>query len=328
MMNFVKYFILIILEVFLLSIMILLGIKIKNLHDRQVKGVQVVTVMRKKDQVFDSASGLKYFYEPKPNNTEVWNPKWLGREVKNTINSDSRNERFEYSSYKPIGVYRIISIGDSFTFGQYVNTSENYPEVLEDMLNSKLKCKNISKFEVINLGVYGYDMEYTVERFTKRGIKYSPDLVIWLLNNEKFGKVNEYIMPYNNSLTRQGLFNGDITKLNQAYIELANLGVELTKKLGYDSILQYQKNQLNKFYDLYQGKLLILGFLNLSEGNKNIIKEFIKKNNNYLFYSGVFNTTSNSNYSIPDGHPSKEGYKKIVEDILAYLTKNILPDCQ
>ena len=51
--------------------------------------------------------------------------------------------------------FRIITLGDSFTFGMYINTKDNWTELLEDKLNSDMGCKNISMFEVINLGVGG-----------------------------------------------------------------------------------------------------------------------------------------------------------------------------
>ena len=133
--------------------------------------------------VFSKADGLHYFYELIPNVELKSQHPFLppGNYLTIVHNSDSLNERFEYSVEKPAGTYRIIALGDSFTFGALVDTKDNYPEQLEDLLNNELRCKNIGHFEVINLGVYGYDLWYSAERFLKRGEKYNPDLVLWFV---------------------------------------------------------------------------------------------------------------------------------------------------
>jgi lysophospholipase L1-like esterase len=112
-------------------------------------------------------------------------------QAKYTINKDTLNERYDYSVKKQPGVFRIMTIGDSFTYGLYTNTDRNWTELLEDKLNADLRCQKSRKVEVINLAVNGYDITYTVERFLKRGIKYNPDLVIWPIRS--FKKLNEEI---------------------------------------------------------------------------------------------------------------------------------------
>ncbi len=132
-------------------------IKVLNLT---FNGRKYLTNIQTDQLIFSAVSGnLKYFYEPKPDNSEIWKPDWLGKEIKNQINSDTLNDR-EYGAEfkKSDGTYRIITLGDSFTYGLYVDTYDSYPKVLESILNSRLSCKNISKFEVVNLGVYAYDI--------------------------------------------------------------------------------------------------------------------------------------------------------------------------
>lgn len=86
----------------------------------------------------------------------------------------------------------------------FVNTNENFSEKIEHHLNSKYKCGVINNFEVINLGVGGYDAEYVIERFIRRGIKYNPDLVIWLLNNWNLEKINEFEEKIRKELISKG----------------------------------------------------------------------------------------------------------------------------
>ena len=123
-----------------------------------------------------------HYYEPQPDTIINDHPAWLGEYVSYSINHDGLNDRMDYPVARVPGVHRIITLGDSFTYGLFVNTTENYSEVLEDMLNAKA-CKDTGEsFEVINLGVPAYDIGYAAERYRLRGAKYKPDVVIWFLN--------------------------------------------------------------------------------------------------------------------------------------------------
>ena len=123
-------------------------------------------VIDRKNLDMTASSGLKHFYEPVPNSIDKTNS-WSLNQGINTINNDALNERFNYAVDKSKGTYRIITLGDSYTYGLYIDTKDNWTEKLEDMLNTELKCNNINKFEVINLAVYGYDFQYNLERYKK-----------------------------------------------------------------------------------------------------------------------------------------------------------------
>jgi len=160
----------------------LLGTKAYN---KQNNTAMIVNPIKKEQLLFSNGGILEHFYESVPN--KVIEEQWEDRVVTYTINSDTLNERFEYTVDKPKDTFRIISLGDSWTYGLGVDTQYNYSEVLEDLLNNNLRCKNFKKFEVINLGLYGYDIEYSVERFRVRGQKYNPDLIVWFVRNDDFG---------------------------------------------------------------------------------------------------------------------------------------------
>ena len=55
-----------------------------------------------------------------------------------TINNDSLNERFNYSENKDKNTFRIITLGASYTYGLYVDTKNNWTEILEDILTLKI----------------------------------------------------------------------------------------------------------------------------------------------------------------------------------------------
>lgn len=77
---------------------------------------------------------------------------------------------------KPAGIYRILVIGDSFTFGPYLSNYDTYPESLERTLNNDFN--SAKKFEVLNAGIASYDIRDEYEYFVDKGHKLESDLVI------------------------------------------------------------------------------------------------------------------------------------------------------
>jgi len=136
--------------ILLTVIVIFLSLKILGLNSSRLYDKYISSDISR-SVVFENIGGdLKYFYEYESDQKVQDSPEWLGYTVTYSYNKDSLNERYNYSEEKGTGVFRVITLGDSFTFGLHVNTEENYPEQLEVILNNRLKCKNISKFEVIN----------------------------------------------------------------------------------------------------------------------------------------------------------------------------------
>lgn len=304
-----------------------LSVKIRNISKRQVKGTYV-TILNKNFFIFDKSSVFKYFYEPKPDTVILNTPEWLGKEIKNSITSDSLNERLIYNIDKKIDTYRIITIGDSFTYGQFVNTSENFSEILEDALNFNIKCKNISKFEVINLGVGGYDIDYTIERFKKRGLKYNPNLVIWLLEDWNFKRIRELEIPIENQFVHSDIpIVNPTTAIHEVAVKTSQV---INKKYGYDQVINFNTGILNKFPNIYKGSLLIIGFPSTPEKFKNIIKTFVNQNNKYSYFSNITDVPLIEDYKLLDGHPNKLGHQKVADDIFKYLFEYLnknLNDC-
>jgi hypothetical protein len=83
----------------------------------------------------------------------------------------------EHYYKKPDEVYRIIVVGDSFTFGDGVELNETFPKVLESELLIHNPSK-IVKYEVINAGMYGWSTIQEYAFLVTRGLKYNPDMVI------------------------------------------------------------------------------------------------------------------------------------------------------
>ncbi len=105
-------------------------------------------------------------YEATPNaEGSAW-----GTQVK--INSYGFRDR-EYRLEKASGVYRIITIGDSITFGNFLPAEDVYPEQLEALYEAEGK-----HVEVLNLGLGGYNTLQEVSTLEQIGIQFAPDLVV------------------------------------------------------------------------------------------------------------------------------------------------------
>lgn len=90
------------------------------------------------------------------------------------VNSAGFRSKKEYSLNKEKGVYRIICLGDSVTYGVWVKTEETYPSLLEQMLNAS---SDSSRFEVINAGVMGYSSLQGLRQLKRDLLIYKPDLI-------------------------------------------------------------------------------------------------------------------------------------------------------
>jgi lysophospholipase L1-like esterase len=94
-----------------------------------------------------------------------------------------------YSVARNPNTFRIVVLGDSYTFGQGVEKDKTFPAILERMLNGM--GANV-KFEVVNLGFCGLNTFTEVQLLTEygihpdtwapdpnyRGLAYQPDLII------------------------------------------------------------------------------------------------------------------------------------------------------
>lgn len=85
----------------------------------------------------------------------------------------------DFTLKKTKNVLRIAMLGDSITHGCYVSLKKNFSGRLEVMLNQKVRENNLSiKYEVMNFGVSGYNLEAEVETLKQKVLPYKPDIVV------------------------------------------------------------------------------------------------------------------------------------------------------
>lgn len=260
----------------------------------------------KKETIVQNPTGeLKGFYELSVGKTEIIKESWMEKEVINTHNLDGLNEDQEYKIQKDKGVFRIITLGDSFTYGYKVNTKDNWTEMLEEKLNENKICKNIDKFEVINLGVPGYDIQYEVERYKTKGKKYNPDLIIWMLVD--LYRLNDEI---NKNISCPELENRNTASIKSCW-EKAQ--VYLRNKYPADSIYDKQFSYINEFIENFKSPILFIDYFGTHQ------KIINKIDNKYISSSDLPPKIYTKTYSFGDSHPNELGYKMITDVIFKKL---------
>lgn len=98
------------------------------------------------------------------------------------INSLGLRDR-EIERQKAPGTFRILGIGDSFTFGTGVRREHLYLTRLQELFD----VENPGRIEVLNLGVMGFNTAHELALLREIGTGFDPDLVIvfYVLNDAK-----------------------------------------------------------------------------------------------------------------------------------------------
>ena len=87
----------------------------------------------------------------------------------------------ERSLIKAPGIFRIVCVGGSNTYGADLSDHETWPHQLETRLNRD--ASGASRFEVWNLGVSGYNSLQLLAVAQEALARYQPDLIIFSMSN-------------------------------------------------------------------------------------------------------------------------------------------------
>lgn len=94
---------------------------------------------------------------------------WKSEDAKEQTNSVGMRDHREYSEFPPDGTLRILSIGDSFTYGSQSANNETWQHYLRT---------NQPNWEVLNFGVPGYGLDQSYLLYEQEKQKWHPDVVI------------------------------------------------------------------------------------------------------------------------------------------------------
>ena len=152
--------------------------------------------------------GYEFFFNPytgMPANGWIGNELYTwGHLVKN--NQYGFRER-NFDSPKPSGIYRIMVLGDSLTWGAGLAPEERYTAIAENLLN---KTFNDRKFEVLNFGISGGPTIRERDILRKYKDRVDPDLiVVGFCLNDPQPRGQDY------SIERENLENSTIGRIIQ-----------------------------------------------------------------------------------------------------------------
>ena len=169
-------------------------------------------------------TGHKYLYDSSLGwrNIPDWEATTNGNKL--TINSLGFRGQ-EYAREKPVGVKRIMVLGDSFAWGYGVADNETFSAKLDKQLGNN--------FEVLNAGVSGWGNDQQYLFFRDDGKSFSPDIVV-----VAFFLIND---PRNNSFAKQyglnkPLFVDEELSLANVPVPKPNAEVTAPEQSGTDPI--------------------------------------------------------------------------------------------
>ena len=197
-----------------------------------------LTYNRSADTEYFQRSFLHLYTAEKEWKRETYDP-YLGWDH-NIENGRIRGNQ-TYSLQPDEDVFRIVTIGDSFTFGSQVAAEETYPFYVGTLLDNT---------EVLNMGVLGYGIDQAVLKYLKHGSQYEPDVVIFgILPHDyiragiSFYGITKPVFNYNEETKGINLTNTNIRPPQQVFDDLK-------QKLGPPKLYAYAfvKNGLLRAY--------------------------------------------------------------------------------
>ena len=142
-----------------------------------------------------------------------------------TMTTNSLGLRSPEVHPKQPGEFRILSLGESTTFGTAVTDKETYSALLEEFLNEKTDSNNVT---VINAGVGAYSSFQSLKYLELRGLKLEPDLILF------YHEINDYLPP------------------TWRVVELNEISATKTDKELYDSEIHRLSRILSHFSGTYR----------------------------------------------------------------------------
>lgn len=256
----------------------------------------------------------RILYELRPNSEIIFTGQYA-KLSPTTIKISSNGIRdYQYMPEKPQGVYRIVILGDSVAFGWGVELEHTFAKYLERFLQER----RIGRFEVINFGVPGYNLAQEIATLEYKCLDYHPDLIIFCIEENDYKPLFNYYCP--------------ITLLRH-----------LPQFIYKSYLINWILERVVYYMDKVNSREFNRGIVEVDRAIDNLCNILLKHNIKVLFYPDVWwlhgilkkynldNLIINSDGIIfkdphytyeRDGHPNKNGHRKIAEEIYNYLEIN------
>jgi len=143
---------------------------------------------------------------------------------------------------KPAGMFRVITLGDSFTWGIEVKDEECFPHYLEKILQGQRAA------EVFNMGVGSYGIDQMLLKYLQHGRQLRPDVVVLGIYPHDYDRTRLSFYSYSKPLFRPDekagqyvLDNVPVPPPKEVYARLAS-SLKGTESYG----LVFLKNRVRK----------------------------------------------------------------------------------
>lgn len=267
------------------------------------------------------------FYELKPNLDAYF------KQARFKTNSHGLRDK-ESPYEKPPNTFRAVVIGGSYTMPAGVEIEDAFHSILEDRLN---KESSGIKYEFINFGVGGYNLNHKIETLKLKALEYEPDLALLILDGGSI--IARYWMQqirsgpesemhfFFDSFAYQLLLRNELLeplfkkkKERRARKRGAGKGKRKSPPDPLNDLDIIYFPELKKISETHELPICVVmlshRYEDLTKGR--IYETLVKKHN--LFYSNtvsVFKNTSFKDFAINplDGHPNADAQKMFAEVI-------------
>lgn len=275
----------------------------------------IINTLNKNSISASKSTVLKYFYETNASVEMTENSTVSNSIVIYKHNKDGMNSLKDYPISHAKNVVRIAAVGDSFTYGLNVSTTDNWTTQLETMLNVSNTCNK--KFEVLNFGVPGYDVNYTIEHIKRTIRKFNPDMYLWFIKEDDFAEPKELTLPIEKKLNTTSMYDVNY------YLKALDL---LYAQKNRDSIIKEVESNFSVFVSEEKKTqfLLVLpkGDLEYPVIDLNIKKYLINLSKKIKTISITEVELTKDDVFLPeDYHFNIEGNKKFAQQLSIYLLK-------
>jgi lysophospholipase L1-like esterase len=170
-----------------------------------------------------------------------------------SLNSEGFRDE-ERSPAKPPGVFRIVCLGDSWTFGMTVDRDQTYPSRLQALLRERFPSQ---AFEVWNRGVLGYSSYQGLLLLEKLIGEWRPDVVVagFAMNDSKFAGFSdrravsyEASLPWRERLSRFAR-TSELFRLLEYWLSLAKFQPKTPRQYLEDELNYAEQEDLSRVYE-------------------------------------------------------------------------------